>query len=207
MRAARNRDAESAIFAVDQFDPITFLVVDDIEAAVAKNHSGFMNAVAQYVVDVLLGVFLRRGHVRDRRFGDAAPIQIPALVAVADFDDVALGQIFGAIFVRRNGDVDNLGVSAELAGMVKLAEFGFDSDVFYVEVSGTAQTGDGRLQNLFGFAELLSGVRTSSCATVRTGAASATIAAKTNAAKIRVMNDVGMANLSDDFIRRAPSRR
>src|ERR1700722_4994336 len=106
-----------------------------------------MNPVAQDVVDILGGIFLTGGDVGHGGFRDAPAIEAPAFVAIANFDDVALRQILGAVFIGRNGDVENFYGAMRFAAVVELAEVGLNRDVFYVEVGGPAQAGNGLLQN------------------------------------------------------------
>ena len=150
MGGARDGDAEGAVVAINQFDPIGFLVIDYVQTAVAKNHAGFVNAVAKNIVDVLLGVFLKSSDVRDSGFGNSAAIEAPAFVAIVDVNDVALGEIFDAVFVGRLGKILESFKTIQFAGMAKLAEAAGAGEVMHVQVGRAAERINGLLQDLLG---------------------------------------------------------
>src|ERR1700683_4427160 len=91
VRGACDGDAERAIVAIDQLDPVGFLVVHHVQTGVTENHPLLMDAMAEYIVDVLLGVFLKRGEICDGGFRDAAAVRLPAFIAVVNRDDLPLG--------------------------------------------------------------------------------------------------------------------
>src|SRR5271154_786161 len=155
--AAGDGDAEGAIVAIPQLNPIGFLVVHHVQAAVTENHPKLVNATAENIVYVFLGVFLIGGEVGDGRFGDAATIEFPAFVAVEDGDDVALGKIFGAVFQRRLGIVNKMAEAIEFAGVSELAEAADTRDIMDVEIGGAAKRVNGLLQDGLGFRGALLG--------------------------------------------------
>src|SRR5271168_598227 len=155
--AAGDGDAEGAIVAIHQLNPIGFLVVHHVQAAVTENHPRFVDATAENIVYVFLGVFLIGGEVGDGRFGDAAAIEFPPFVAVEDRDDVALGKIFGAIFEWRLGVVLEMSETVEFAGVSELADAPNAGDIMDIQIRRATERVNGLLQDRFGFRGALLG--------------------------------------------------
>src|SRR3984957_14307522 len=154
---AGDGDAEGAVIAIHQLDPIGFLVVHHVETGVTKNHPGFVDTMAENIVYVFLGVFLKGGEVGDGGFGDAATIQLPAFIAVKDGDNIALGKIFGAVFQRRLCIVNEMSEAVEFTGMSELAEAALAGDVMDIQIDRAAKSVNGLLQDGLGFCGALLG--------------------------------------------------
>ena len=109
------------------------------------------------IVDVFLHVFLILREFTGACFANAAAIQIPAFVTVSHLDDIALGNIFLAIFERgaRDCEVLEVSIAVEFTGMPELAQASATSDVMNAQVCGASQPLYRLLQNFFGFRRAL----------------------------------------------------
>src|SRR5579875_1180418 len=150
MRGPVKSDANHAIIAVRQFDPIGLFELHDIRSRIPENHSGFVDAMPQNVVDVFQVVLLELLKIGRGGVGDAAAIQHPSLLPVIDFNNVALGQVLLPFFVGRYRVINEFAETAHVAGMIELTDVAGAGDVAIINVGATTESIDRLLQDLFG---------------------------------------------------------
>src|SRR5271156_1065500 len=119
MRGLRESNANRAIVVVHKLDPVGFFQVHHVGAQVAQNRSRLFPAIAQHIVDINFYFFLERGDRNLVRIADSAAIEHPTLIAILNFDDVALRQIFAAIFVGELLVIDKIFVTHQLAAVAE----------------------------------------------------------------------------------------
>src|ERR1700723_3568052 len=145
MRGLRKSNANRAIVAVHDLDPVRFLQVHHVGSEITQNRSLFLPAIAQHIIDVDFQFFLKVGNGNLIRITDAAAIQHPSFVAALYLNNVSFRQVFAAVFVGEFFVVDKFFVTHQFAAVAERAFAPFASSVAHGQIIAAAQSFDGFL--------------------------------------------------------------